>query len=110
MKQRHQSYKGKFYDKKDKIAVVLRKAHLRVQSNNEQVHRAGNQENVDRKTDNMPQTIPDCGGMLDTFKDLKMLSQNWCCNANRKKDPAKPNDCGDEVYPTDEKFDNWSHR
>ena len=110
MKQRHQSYKGKFHDKKDKIAVVLRKAHLRVQSNNEQVHRAGNQENVDCKTDNMPQTIPDCGGMLDTFKDLKMLSQNWCCNANRKKDPAKPNDCGDEVYPTDEKFDNWSHR
>ena len=69
MKQRHQSYKDEFHDKKDKIAVVLRKAHLRVQSNDEQVHRTGNQEDVDCETDNMPQTIPDRGGMLDTFKD-----------------------------------------
>ena len=69
MKQRHQSYKDEFYDKNNKIAVVLRKAHLRVQSNDEQVHRTGNQEDVDCETDNMPQTIPDRGGMLDTFKD-----------------------------------------
>ena len=54
MKQRHQSDKGKFRDKKDKIAVVLRKAHLRVQSDDEQVHRTGNQKNVDCETDNMP--------------------------------------------------------
>lgn len=106
MKQGHQSYKSKFHNKKNEIAVVLRKAHLRVQSDDEQVHRTGDQENVDCESDNMPQTIPYRGGMLDTFKDLKMLSQNRSCNAERKKDSAKPNDCGDKVYPTDEKFDN----
>ena len=88
MKQRHQSDKGKFRDKNDKIATVLRKAHLRVQSDDEQVHRTGNQENVNCESDNMPQAIPDRGGMLDTFKDLKTLPQNRCCNAERKKDSA----------------------
>ena len=106
MKQRHQSYKDELRDKKDKIAVVLRKAHLRVQSNDEQVHRTSNKEDVDCESDNMPQTIPDRRSMLDTFKNLKMLPQNRCCNADRKKDSTKPNDCSDEVYPTDEKFNN----
>ena len=110
MKQRHQSYKDELYDKKDKIAVVLRKAHLRVQSDDEQVHRTGNKEEVDCETDNMPQTIPDRGSMLDTFKNLKMLPQNRSCNAERKKDSAKPNDCGGKMYPSDEQFDNWSHK
>ena len=106
MEQRHQSYQDKFRYKNNKITVVLRKAHLCVQSNDEQVHRTGDKENVDCESDNMSQTIPDRGGMLDTFKNLKMLPQNRCCNADREKDPAKPDDCGDEVYPTDEKFDN----
>ena len=65
---------------------------------------------MDCESDNMPQTIPYRGPMLDTLKDLKMLSQNRSCNADRKEDSAKPNDGGDEVYPTDEKFDNWSHK
>ena len=110
MKQCHQSYKSKFHDKNNKITIVLRKAHLGVQSNDEQVHRTGDQENMDCETDNMSQAIPDRGGVLDAFEDLKMLSQNRCCNANRKKDSAQPNDCGGKVYPTDEKFDNWAHK
>ena len=61
---------------------------------------------VDCESDNMPQTIPDYGGMLDTLKDLKMLSQNRCGNADRKEDSAKPNDCGGKMYPSDEQFDN----
>ena len=73
MKQRHQPNKGKFRDKNNEIAIALRKTHLRVQSNNEQVHRTGDQENVDCETDNMPQAIPNRGAVLDTFTDLKML-------------------------------------
>ena len=110
MEQRHHPNKGKFHDKNNKIAIVLRKTHLRVQSDDEQVHRTGDQENVDCETDNMSQTIPDRGGVLDAFKDLKMLPQNRCRNTDRKKDSAQPNDCGGKVYPTDEKFDNWAHK
>ena len=110
MKQRHQPNKDQLRDKNNKIATVMRKAHLGVQSDDEQVHRTGDQKNVDCETDNMPQTIPNRGGMLDTFKDLKTLPQNRCGDADRKKDATQPNDCGDKVYPTDKKFDNWSHK
>ena len=71
MEQRHQSDKGEFRYKGD--GVVLREIHLRVQANDEDIHRTRDQENMDSETDYVTQAIPNCYGVPDAFESRQML-------------------------------------
>ena len=108
VEQRHQSYKGEFRYKGDD--VVLREMHLRVQSDDKGIHRPCNQEYMDGETDNVTQAIPNCYGVLDAFDDGKTRPQRGRCDADRKKDTAKPNYGSDEVNPPYYEFYECAHK